>query len=108
MATLTFSGATTEGGSLADGNWTLSIDAADVTNDGAVMAANYSQTGILRLFGDYLGTGTVDSADLGELGTTFGLGSNSTAFLPAFDSDGNGEIDSIDLGRFGTNFGLSI
>jgi len=72
------------------------------------MASNYTQTGILRLFGDYFGTRVVDSSDLGVLGTSFGLGSGNPAFVAAFDSDGNGQIDSTDLGRFGTNFGLSI
>ena len=108
VATLTFSGTNTEGGSLADGNWTLGINAADVTSGGTPMVSNYTQTGILRLYGDYSGTGTVDSTDLGVLGTTFGLGSSSPSFIAAFDSDGNGIIDSTDLGRFGTNFGLSI
>ena len=108
IAMLTFSRANTEGGSLADGNWTLNINAADVTNGGTPMASNYTQTNILRLFGDYFGTRVVNSSDLGVLGTTFGLGSESPAFVAAFDSDGNGQIDSTDLGRFGTNFGLSI
>ena len=108
LATLTFSGANTEGGSLGDGIWTLGINAADVASGGTPMASNYTQAEILRLYGDFNGTGTVDSTDLGAFGTTFGLVSSNSAFLPAFDSDGNGEIDSIDLGRFGTNFGLSI
>ena len=72
------------------------------------MAANFTRTGILRLFGDYIGNGTVDSGDLGEFGTTFGLESNNPAFLTAFDSDGNGIIDSNDLERVGENFALTI
>ena len=111
VALLTFSGGNTEGGSLADGDWSLSIASADVTSNGVSMAANYntpSGSGILRLFGDYDGTGNVDSSDLGVLGTTFGLVANNPGFLTAFDNDGNGVIDSTDLGRFGTNFGLSI
>ena len=108
VATLTFSGANTEGGSLADGNWTLNINAADVAYGGLPMAADYTQTGILRLYGDYDGTRTVDSTDLGVLGTTFGLTSTSPAFLGAFDNEANGQIDSNDLSRFGANFGLTI
>lgn len=112
QATLIFSGANTEGGSLADGSWQLVIIRTDVVSAGGLMSSNYisntTLTPILRLFGDQTGSGTVDSTDLGMLGATFGLTSSSPAFLPAFDSDGNGIIDSIDLGRFGTNFGLTI
>ena len=108
VAVLTFSGANTEATSLADGNWTLSINAADVLNQGTPMAANYSMGNIKRLFGDIEGTGVVDSTDLGIFGTTFGLTSSNPAFIEGFDSDGNGVIDSTDLGRFGTNFGLTI
>ena len=111
MALLTFSGGNTEGGSLADGDWSLSIAAADVTSNGVSMAANYNTpngSSILRLFGDYDGTRSVDSSDLGVLGTTFGLEASNPGFLEAFDNNGNGVIDSTDLGRFGSNFGLSV
>lgn len=95
VATLSFSGSNTEAGSLADGSWMLSLYG--------------SQLGTInRLFGDYEGTGSVDSIDLGVLGTTFGLTSASPGFIAAFDSDDNGIIDSTDLGRFGSNFGLTI
>ena len=108
VAILTFSGSNTEGASLADGNWTLDINHSDVQNGGTQMTTDYVQSGIKRLFGDIYGTGTVDSADLGLFGTTFGLTSNSAAFIAGFDSDGNGVIDSTDLGAFGTRFGLTI
>ena len=115
VATLTFAGANTEGSnglyqdlSLADGNWTLEINAADVVSNGVPLSANYYVSNIKRLFGDATGTGEVDSIDLGLFGTTFGLTLSSPAFLSYFDSDGNGIIDSTDLGRFGTNFGLTI
>ena len=86
----------------------LSIDHTKVVSSGVEMAANYTQGNIKRLFGDYGGSGNVDSTDLGVLGTTYGLLATSPAFLAAFDSDGNGVIDSTDLQRFGSNFGLSI
>ena len=114
-ATLTFSnysihlGSTVEGGSLTDGLWSLSV--SGVTSGGTPMSAAYTTPAgspILRLFGDYTGAGVVASADLGPLGTTYGLLNTSPAFIPAFDVDGNGEIDSTDLGRFGQNFGLTI
>ena len=113
--TLTFSnysstiGATVEGGSLSDGLWSLSV--TGLTSSGVAMSSPYTTPAgspILRLFGDFTGAGVVSSADLGPLGTTYGLQASSSAFLAAFDADGNGEIDSTDLGRFGQNFGLTI
>ena len=108
LATLTFSGANTEAGSLADGNWTLTINASQITAGGIPMSSDYVQPDIKRLFGDINGSGTVDSSDLGIFGTTFGLTSTSPAFIVGFDSDGNGIIDSTDFGAFGTRFGLTI
>lgn len=108
VATLGFSGANTEGGSLADGIWTLTINHTDVVNNGNMMAADYQQTNIKRLYGDFTGNGYVDSTDLGYLGATFGLMSNEPGFLAMCDNDGNGVIDSTDLDRFGGNYGLSI
>ena len=114
-ATLTFSnysstvGSTVEGGSLTDGQWSLSVNG--VASNGTPMSSPYTTpagSAILRLFGDYTGAGVVSSADLGPLGTTFGLLSTNPGFIGAFDSDGNGEIDSTDLGRFGQNFGLTV
>ena len=98
-----------EGGSLTDGLWKLTVNG--VTSNGTSMSSSYTTPAgspIIRLFGDFTGAGVVSSADLGPLGTTYGLLSTSAAFLPAFDSDGNGEIDSTDLGRFGQNFGLTV
>ena len=108
VATLTFSGANTEGGSLADGNWTLKVDHNSIVSSGLHATTDYIVSNIKRLYGDFYGTGTVDSTDLGLFGTAFGLTSSNPAFLALCDSDGNGVIDSIDLGRFGSNFGLSI
>ena len=105
---LTFSGVNTEAASLGDGNWTLNIDNTKVASDGVQMTAKYQQTNIKRLFGDYYGSGEVDSVDLGVFGTTFGYEYPSPAFIAAFDSDGNGIIDSIDLDRLGINYGLTI
>lgn len=108
VATLTVSGMNTEATSLADGNWTLTIDHNQITSGGLPMSSDYVQTDIKRLFGDINGTGTVDSTDLGIFGTTFGLASSDPGFIAGFDSDGNGEIDSTDLGALGSRFGLTI
>ena len=108
VATLTFSGANTEGGSLADGNWKLSIDHTKVVSNGEEMAADYQESGIKRLFGDLDGNGSVDSTDLGLFGMTFGLATSNLQFMASCDGDANGIDDSIDLGGFGTRFGSTL
>ena len=110
VATLTFSGANTDFGSLQDGTWTLTVDHTKVTATagGAAMAADYTQTGIKRLFGDSDGNGTVDALDLFRLRTSFGKVSTDPGFLAYFDFDGNGTVDALDLLRFRQRFGTVL
>jgi hypothetical protein len=110
VATLTFSGANTTAGSLDDGNWTLTVDHTKVVSavGSAPMAADYSQAGIRRLFGDGNGDGRVDNADFFLLRSTFGLSAGQAGFLAAFDYDGSGLIDNADFFQFRARFGLTI
>jgi hypothetical protein len=110
VATLSFSGANVTAGSLADGNWTLAVDHTKVlTTAGAVpMAADFTQAGIKRLFGDGNGDGRVDNADFFLLRSTFGLSAGQAGFLAAFDYDGSGLIDNADFFQFRARFGLTI
>ena len=107
VATLTFSGANTDFGSLQDGTWTLTVDHTKVTatSGGAAMAADFTQTGIKRLFGDSDGNGTVDALDLLRLRTSFGKTSADPGYLAYFDFDGSGTVDALDLLRFRQRFG---
>lgn len=107
VATLTFSGANTEYGSLADGKWMLTINQGNIVDSGGPMASNYVSY-YYRLFGDINGALVVNSSDLSIFGTIYGLTSSSPSFIGGFDSDCNGVIDSTDLGRFGQNFGLFL
>ena len=69
------------------------------------MAADFSQAGIRRLFGDSDGNGTVDALDLLRLRTTFGKVSTDPGYLAYFDFEGNGTVDALDLLRFRQRFG---
>jgi hypothetical protein len=110
VATLTFGGANVTAGSLNDGNWTLTIDHTKVLSDaGAVpMAADFSQAGIRRLFGDGTGDGRVDNADFLLFRSTFHLSSGQSGFLAYFDFDGNGLINNTDFFQFRARFGWTV
>jgi VCBS repeat-containing protein len=110
IATLTFAGANTESGSLADGRWTLFIDRTKVksASGGLEMTADYTLSGIGRLFGDGTGDGRVDNSDFFLFRSTYGLDSSQAGFLAFFDYDGGGLIDNADFFQFRARFGLSI
>jgi hypothetical protein len=115
-ATLTFSGALTDSRdmyihpSLANGNYQLVINAANVTNfnvqldgdgngvaGGDFMTAATGDAALYRLYGDaYTANGTryIDGLDFGAFRTAFG----TTGAV--FDLDGNGSVDGIDYGAF--------
>ncbi len=112
VATLTFSGAGTDFGSLADGSYVLSIDRTKVTLNGAAMAADYSSASagvaIRRLFGDSDGDGGVDTLDLARFRQALGSASGQAPYNAALDFDGDGSIDTLDLARFRQRLGTAL
>jgi hypothetical protein len=110
IAKLTFTGAgTLPGGSLADGDYTLSILGSEISTGGVALDGDGNGTpggdyalAFHRLFGDVDGDRDVDAADFGAFRQAFG-----TANL-AFDADGDGDVDASDFGAFRNNFGTSI
>jgi hypothetical protein len=108
VATLTFSGANTAGGSLNDGNWTLTVNHAAVTNGGTPMATDFHQTNIKRLFGDFDGSGTVNAFDYGKFRLAYGSGSSDSTYVAFLDYDGSGAINAFDYGQFRLRYGSSI
>jgi HYDIN/CFA65/VesB-like, Ig-like domain len=105
VATITFPGLV--GGSLADGNYSLTvlgnqISAGGVALDGDGDAvpggnANYS---LFRFFGDSNGDRRVDIADFGVFSGTYNLSTGQTGFLSYFDFNADGHIDIADFGQF--------
>jgi hypothetical protein len=120
VATLTFgSNATATGadpidnGSLADGNWTLTVTAADVSSSGVPMVANETTTNIRRLFGLVVPGGSiVDATDFTQFANTYGLSQSQPGYNAAFDFTNTGTsgntIDSTDFIQFSNRFGESI
>jgi len=115
--TLTFTGGSVDANSLADGRYTLTIDASKVSNgngnldgDGNGSAGgNFVLVGdpavaprLFRLFGDADGDGDVDATDFGAFRAAFGSANNT------FDFDNDGDVDASDFGQFRGRFGSSV
>ncbi|MBX7102527.1 MAG: pre-peptidase C-terminal domain-containing protein [Gemmataceae bacterium] len=114
--TLTFTGGPIEFGSLADGRYTLTINAASVTdsagqpldgNGDGTFGDNYTlvgtpANGLFRLFGDGDGSGQVTSTDFLAFRLAF-LGT-----VPTFDFNNSGSVDSSDFLAFRLRFLQSV
>ena len=120
VATLTFSGDGVDiaSGSLADGNYELTINGDLITNaQGIALDADSDGTpgGLLvfgdqetddfyRLFGDVNGDRIVDGIDFSLFVPTFFIGAGNPSFNPSFDFDISGLVDGIDFAQFVDNF----
>jgi Dockerin type I domain len=110
-----FGGSATEFGSLADGRYTLTVLAGQISSGGQALDGNGDGTpgdnytfgdpqGLYRFFGDINGDRHVDIADFGLFSSTFNLNSGQTGFIAAFDFNGDGHIDIADFGQFSIRF----
>ena len=116
IARLTFSGGGVVGGSLADGNYTLTILGSQVTDlsgqlldgDGDGQPGGNSTTNFFRFFGDVNGDRTVNGLDLGFFRDAFGTQIGDGNYLSYLDYDGDGVINGLDLGQFRTRFGTML
>ena len=117
VVTLGFSGGQTQSGSLADGNYQLTIDADNIHDsdtgtsldgDGHGSFGGNRVFGALaadkffRLYGDSDGDRDVDASDYGWFRTTMNKTSASSGFLWYFDCDGDNDVDASDFGQFRT------
>ncbi len=115
VVTFTFTAGPLESGSLADGRYTLTINALQVDNgfyklDGdcnGIGGDNYQivgtpTNGLFRLFGDADGDGTISTADFIQFRLAFG-GSSTM-----FDFDNDGSVAVSDFIQFRLRFGGSI
>lgn len=104
VATLTFTGSATEGLSLPDGRYRLTVVATQVTNAAAPnspMSANVANE-FHRLFGDSDGDADVDIADFSAFRAAFNGSSVD------FDADADGDVDLGDFLAFRQRFGTMI
>jgi hypothetical protein len=111
--TLTFSGAGIIGGSLADGQYTLTVHGGLVHDDfgqaldgaGTGVAGGDRVDTFFRLFGDADGDGVVDAHDRALFRSAFRTRVGEAGYLWYFDYDGDGVIDGRDNGQFNRRFG---
>jgi hypothetical protein len=122
-----FSGAATENGSLADGRYTLTVLASQVTANGTTLDGNGNgtagdnyfspadtsppapgQLNLFRLFGDINGDGFVNGVDLIAFRSEIGTATGDPNFIAAFDANNDGFINGLDLIQFRTRIGSSI
>jgi arylsulfatase A-like enzyme len=108
VAVLTFTGRDVIGGSLADGNYTLTIRGDHIRDEvGREVDGDRDGNGggdradaFFRLFGDSDGDRDVDVRDLGRFLSTFGRRAGDTAYLWYFDVNGDARVGLVDLFAF--------
>jgi hypothetical protein len=112
---LTFSGALSDFGSLADGRYTLTIFAAQVSNAHGQLDGNGDGVagddftfgdaqGLYRFFGDVNGDRHVDIADFAIFSNSFNSSTGQQNYLAGLDFNGDGHIDIADFGQFSLRF----
>src|SRR5262249_21169337 len=115
-AVLTFVGAEFVGGSLADGNYTLTIQAdrvhdhwgRELDGDGDGSAGGNRLDRVSRLFGDSDGARDVALNALGRFLGTFGRQLGSPRFLWFLDFDGDDLVGLVDLVAFTRRLGTRL
>jgi hypothetical protein len=113
VAMLTFVGAEFVGGSLADGNHTLTVRAdlvrdrwgRELDGDGDGLPGGDRVDSYFRLFGDVDGNHDVDWMDRDLFQSAFGKSTTDVGYLWYFDFDGDGDVDGLDNGQFNRRFG---
>jgi hypothetical protein len=115
VAVLTFVGPDIIGGSLADGSYTLTVQADQVHDrwgreldgDGNGSAGGDRVDSFFRQFGDADGDGHVDERDRSVFRTAFKTNTGDAGYLWYFDFNGDGDVDGRDNGQFNRRFGQS-
>jgi hypothetical protein len=93
---VTFSGSSVVNGSIADGVYDLTLNAAAVSDaQGQTLPANRVDT-FFRLYGDTNGDGTVNSTDASQFKTTFLKNVGQTGYLAYLDYNGDGTVNNTD------------
>jgi uncharacterized delta-60 repeat protein len=114
-----FTGPDTEFGSLADGRYTLTALASQISSGGQALDGDADGTaggnfvfgdsqGLFRLFGDVNGDQIVNGLDFGYFKNAFGTQASDSAYLSYFDFNGDGVINGFDFGQFKLRFGTIL
>jgi hypothetical protein len=113
LAILTVTGTDVIGGSLADGNYTLTIRGDHIRDEvGREVDGDRDGNGggdrvdaFFRLFGDSDGDRDVDWQDRDLFRSAFGKIATDIGYLWYFDFDGNSDVGGPDNGQFNLRFG---
>jgi hypothetical protein len=113
VAVLTFNGTGIIGGSLADGNYMLTIRGdrirdevgREVDGDADGNGGGDRGDAFFRLFGDSDGDNDIDWLDRDLFRSAFEKSIGDTGYLWYFDFDGDGDVDGLDNGEFSRRFG---
>jgi hypothetical protein len=116
VVTLTdFTGPATEFGSLADGSYTLTVRASQVSTPAGPLDGNGDSTGgddyaagLYRLYGDTTGDRAVGPADLDAFKAAFGARAGTAAYRADLDVNADGYINGTDFNQFRTRFGVAL
>jgi pectin methylesterase-like acyl-CoA thioesterase len=108
VAVITFSGPGIIGGSLPDGNYTLTVRAGKAHNGSGLGLSADSVTSFFRLFGDSNGNGVIDLEDLLRCLGTLGKRQGDPGYLAYFDYYGDGRVDLGDLLQLLRRFGERV
>jgi hypothetical protein len=114
-----FTGSATEFGSLADGRYTLTALASQITVGGQALDGNGDGTGgddykfggaqgLFRFYGDVNGDGVVNGLDFGAFRSAFGTAAGDPAYLSFLDFNGDGAVNGLDFGQFRSSFGTAL
>src|SRR5439155_19913885 len=107
---LQFDGPGIVGGSLADGNYVLSIDGSKIHNGaGAAFNGGAVQTfAFFRLFGDTDGDRDVDAVDLDAMRAALRSTDDMANYRWYLNYDGDCDVDSADYSQFLARYGRRL
>jgi hypothetical protein len=116
VAVLTFNGAEFVGGSLADGNYTLTVRAdrvhdrfgRELDGDGDGVAGGDHNDALFRLYGDSDGDRDVDLSDLRRFVSTFGRQRGDPNYLWWLDVNADDRVGLIDAIAFARRLGTHL
>jgi len=117
VVTLTFVVGAVDGVSLADGQYTLTVLAAQVVSPNGALDGDGDANGtaggdftldLIRLFGDVNGDRTVNITDLTAFRNAFGATTSDANYQPFLDFNGDGVINITDLTQFRNRFGVIL
>jgi hypothetical protein len=115
VATLTFTGSSIIGGSLADGRYTLTVLSNQVTlggqpldGDGDGVPGGNLVAQFFRFYGDVNGDGTVNGLDYAAFRASFGSTTGGPSYVDFLDYNADGTINGLDFAQFRARFGTTL